>query len=149
MVRVVRLVKRPVIGEEAYRILVDELPEPGGQTSNVKLLIRYSIPVFFKESDSIRPDVRWRVESGKRAVDVHAVNFGFGHLRVANLRAQQPGGGNGVSLRDGLVGYVLGRSSVRWNMPVRLPDVGAGEINLIGDSNEGKFNDTASLGYAR
>jgi fimbrial chaperone protein len=148
VVRVVRLVKRPVIGEEAYRILVDELPDPSRQTNNVKLLIRYSVPVFFKESAAIRPDVRWRLEAGKKTVDVHAVNFGVGHLRVANLKAQTRDG-KGLPLRDGLVGYVLGRSSVRWSMPVRLPDIPEEEINLIGESNEGSFNGTASVGYAR
>jgi fimbrial chaperone protein len=46
VVRVVRVTKRPVSGEESYRVLIDQLPEGAQQKGNaVNLLVRYSIPV--------------------------------------------------------------------------------------------------------
>jgi P pilus assembly chaperone PapD len=45
--RVVRVTKKPVEGEEAYRLFIDELPEaPQGQRT-VNLVVRHSIPLFF------------------------------------------------------------------------------------------------------
>src|SRR5450432_2277642 len=52
IVRVVRVSKQPVIREESYRIIVDQLPRMRRQqTRAVDLLIRQSIPVFFRERE--------------------------------------------------------------------------------------------------
>ena len=46
--RIVRVSKQPVVGEESYRLLVDQLPDLSQQRNGaVNLLVRYSIPVFF------------------------------------------------------------------------------------------------------
>jgi fimbrial chaperone protein len=48
-VRIVRTAKGPVAGEESYRLLIDQLPEPKDRKANqVSLVIRHSIPVFFR-----------------------------------------------------------------------------------------------------
>src|ERR1700737_2550394 len=49
--RIVRVTKRPIGGEESYRVLIDQLPAPTQKRGNaVNLLGRYSIPVFFGAS---------------------------------------------------------------------------------------------------
>ena len=54
--RVVRVSKRPISGEESYRVLIDQLPEASQQRGNaVKLLVRYSIPVLLRRLRTARP----------------------------------------------------------------------------------------------
>lgn len=148
VVRVVRVVKRKVVGEEAYRILVDELPGPGLSTGNVSVLIRYSVPAFFTAPSAARADVSWTLRPDASGVRIFAVNQGDRYLRVANLKARLPQGAT-HSLRDGLVGYVLGRSAVLWRLPETLPMPLKGELSLMGESSEGSFDDTVAIGNAR
>jgi fimbrial chaperone protein len=60
-VRIVRVAKRPVEAEESYRLLVDQLPKPVKRKgSQVSLLIRQSIPVFFSTGESDRTPLTCR-----------------------------------------------------------------------------------------
>jgi fimbrial chaperone protein len=48
LIRVVRVSKRPLAEKEAYRLLVDELPNPAKQRAGtVTVLVRHAIPVVF------------------------------------------------------------------------------------------------------
>lgn len=50
LIRVVRVSKQPVKGTEAYRLLIDELPDAGKRLpGQVNVMIRHSIPVRFTE----------------------------------------------------------------------------------------------------
>jgi fimbrial chaperone protein len=148
VVRVVRVVKRKVVGEEAYRILIDELPAPGQGQGNVSVLIRYSVPAFFADPWAVRADVIWSLNPDASGVRLSAINQGDRHFRVANLKARLAQGTT-QSLRDGLVGYVLGRSEVMWRLPGALSRPQEGELSLLGDSSEGSFDDTVAVGNAR
>ena len=56
--RIVRVTKRPISGEESYRVLIDQIPAPTQhQGHSVNLMVRYSIPVFFGASDRRDPAV--------------------------------------------------------------------------------------------
>lgn len=49
-IRVVRVSKKPIVGTESYRLLIDQLPEAGGKTpGQVSVMIRHSIPVRFTD----------------------------------------------------------------------------------------------------
>ncbi len=57
-VRIVRTATEPVAGEESYRVIVDQLPSPGRQMQRaVNILIRQSIPVFFRAGQLTRANV--------------------------------------------------------------------------------------------
>lgn len=117
VVRVVRQARRPAIGEESYRLLIDELPDPTTRVpGTVALLIRQSIPVFFAAPERSPSNVRWRLGQNERGKAIEATNQGDRRLRVADL-AIVDAHGNRVSFGQGLNGYVLGRSSVRWQLP--------------------------------
>ena len=50
LIRVLRVSKQPVKGMEAYRLLIDELPDAGKRLpGQVNVMIRHSIPVRFTE----------------------------------------------------------------------------------------------------
>jgi fimbrial chaperone protein len=86
-VRIVRTATEPVAGEESYRVIVDQLPSPGRQMQRaVNILIRQSIPVFFRAGQLTRANVSWSVTSEHGQISVSAVNSGDERLRIASLQ---------------------------------------------------------------
>ena len=117
VVRVVRVTKQPVHSEESFRVIVDQLPRAGRQQSrSVSLLIRQSIPAFFRARELSLPAVTWSMSSDAGKLVVTASNTGDERLRIASLRLKDLSGAI-VSFGNGLVGYVLGRSSMSWIAP--------------------------------
>jgi fimbrial chaperone protein len=146
--RIVRVSKRPVVGEESYRVLVDQLPEPAQKGMNaVNLLVRYSIPVFFGASDRSNPAVAWNVAVSGNTVKVTAHNAGDRRIRIATLNIKDAKGKT-ISLGNGLVGYVLGKSSVGWTAPAKGFAAG-GAISVSAQSDTGPLSASASAGSAK
>jgi fimbrial chaperone protein len=142
-VRVVRVTKKPVAGEEGYRIIVDELPDPSRKRAGtVALVVRYSIPVFFKDEDASPPKVAWGLVKSKGALMLRARNTGDTRLRLADVQLSQ--GGRVLGNRKGLVGYVLGESSMEW--PIASgKSVSAGSADLKAQSDFGPLNADVSI----
>ncbi len=113
IVRIVRLARVPVQGEESYRLLVDEIPEKKPKGSGVVFALRYSIPVFFQQSGATPPRVSWQAFSRKGRLILRASNSGQLHERIAGLKLTLPGGRT-KTLYPGLAGYVLGKSVRQW-----------------------------------
>lgn len=113
VVRVVRQVRRPASAEESYRLLVDELPDPATRAAGgVSLLVRQSIPVFFSSPSRTAPNVQWRLAGST----LEGTNTGDRRMRVSEVSIVDEHGGR-ISFGPGLRGYVLGHSSVRWQLP--------------------------------
>ncbi len=130
-VRLVRLSKEPVQGEESYRLLVDELPAPATQQNqSVKLVIRYSIPVFFSSNDGASAKLTWSIEGGGGRGYLVASNAGDRHVRISGL-AIRGAGGKSMSFGPGLAGYVLGRSTMRWAAPGKAAHLSADRSTII------------------
>jgi fimbrial chaperone protein len=150
VVRIVRLAKRPVSGEESYRLLIDQLPEPTQQKNGtVNFLMRYSIPVFFGTTSKTSPTVDWSVATSGDKVTLTARNSGERRLRVSALSLRNAQGKT-VSLGNGLAGYVLGRSNIHWRMPIsaRAFAIG-GPIEISAQSDIGPVHAVASVGTGR
>lgn len=122
IVRIVRLSRRPVISEESYRVIVDELPDGGtGRNGTVTFLVRYSIPVFFTPAGSSRTGLAWRLGLDGGDLVLNASNPGPRRIRVANL-ALSDAVGRTVALADGLAGYVLAGAVRVWRFDRRRID---------------------------
>jgi len=127
VVRIVRTRKDPVVKEEAYRLLVDELPAPGGlQGTAVNIALRYSIPVFFTAAGTA-PKLSWELKqvAGKPVIAVS--NAGDRRIRLAKLKFTDGKGGT-ANFGEGLAGYVLGHSTRYWAVPGNLKGFGAGGV---------------------
>lgn len=93
--------------EEAFRLVVDELPapeeKPGG---SLQFVLRYSIPLFLNQTDSPEASLQWRVQ---RSPDGKAVlivkNIGKVYAQLSHLSVKT--GGKEQTLVNGLAGYVL------------------------------------------
>jgi fimbrial chaperone protein len=146
--RVVRVSKRPVSGEESYRVLIDQLPAPSQQRGHsVNLLMRYSIPVFFGASDRRDPAVAWTATISGNKVKVTARNDGDRRIRIASLNLRDAKGKT-VAFGKGLVGYVLGKSTVGWTAPA-TGFTAAGPISVSAQSDTGPVDAVASITSGR
>lgn len=145
--QLIRLIKQsavPVGVEQAYRIIVDEIPQPDAKAEpsiGLKLQMRYSIPLFvygqgiptLKEGAHhalAEPrNLSWRVthEGGQAALQVR--NQGDVHVRLSQVSLEQ--GGQKRTVAEGLLGYVLPGSTRSWPIPagVRQPDRMSAQIN--------------------
>jgi len=148
-VRLVRVTKRPLAGAEAYRLLVDELPDPKArQNGVVTLVMRYSIPVFFFARESTHAKLAWSLEQRGGRAYVLATNSGDRDVRISALKLSRDD--RHVSFGDGLNGYVLGRSTMRWPVPVTLARADGGRpIVISAQSDRGPINASASLHESR
>lgn len=138
LVRLMRLRGTPDHSEEAYRVLIDEIPSPASAatrsataaqpTMGVTFRMRYSLPLFLygrglqpgesrtaADTSAGRPVLTWRVatHAGKRYLYVR--NDGNVHARLGRLRRIAPG--VTADLVPGLLGYVLAGSEMRWPVP--------------------------------
>ncbi len=117
IVRVIRTSKTPFEGEEAYRLIIDQLPAPLSARSNgIKLQMRYSIPVFFGSDQSAKPVLKWDVK--KSGAQLHIRNSGKRHARISDLIVKTKNG-RVMGSSKGLVGYVLSNSNANFNLGAR------------------------------
>lgn len=135
-IRVVRVSRQPITGEEAYRVVIDELPDPARKRSgSVELVVRHVLPLFFRAADATPAAVSWQLFTSGKGVQLAASNRGGTHLRIANLGLATNGR---VWLQHtGLFGYVLAGSSMKWNMTSGPP--GKGQTQLTAISTNGPY----------
>jgi fimbrial chaperone protein len=145
--QLIRLIKQgtvPMSVEQAYRIIVDEIPQPDAKADpaiGLKLQMRYSIPLFvygqgiptIKEGAHHAlvdtKNLSWRVaqEGGQPVLEVR--NQGDVHVRLSQVALEQ--GGQKRTIAEGLLGYVLPHSARSWPVPagVRQPNQMSAQIN--------------------
>ncbi len=127
VVRIVRTRKEPVDKEEAYRLLVDELPAPAGaQSTAVNIALRYSIPVFFT-TPGTAPKLSFELQQHANRPTIAVANAGDRRIRLAKLKFTDGKGGT-ANFGDGLAGYVLGHSTRLWAVPANAKGFGAGGV---------------------
>lgn len=146
-VRVVRTAGAAPVAEEAYRVVVDELPPPSHKTRAVTMVARHVIPVFFTPGGASGPDVRWSLAGSGRGAVLQATNQGDSYLRLSGASLRD-GAGRKTVISPGLVGYVLPGSTMRF--PVRSAAKGlAGKVTLEARSQSGAINATLVHGPGR
>lgn len=139
-VRLVRATARPVVGEESYRVVIDELPEPAQKSGTVALVMRHVLPLFFHAPDATPADAVWTVRQLRGSIVLSAANRGGRRLRLAAVDVRDATG-RSVSFSRGLLGYALGGSSMRWAAPVTTPRFRPGEkVTIIGLTEVGPFH---------
>lgn len=140
-VRVVRLIKTPVATEEAYRLVIDELPAgTSSRPATVNLVLRYSIPVFFTPRGAAAAKVAWSLQKRNGKTFLTAKNEGDRRIRLSKLKLQDTSGGT-ASFGEGLAGYVLGHSTMSWAVPNSSKNFGAGGLSSISaQSDTGPIN---------
>jgi fimbrial chaperone protein len=129
-VRIVRTNKEPVVKEESYRLLIDELPgATTGAPATVNIALRYSIPVFFT-APGAAPKLSWDLQQRANKPIIVVSNAGDRRIRLSKLKFTD-GRGAIAYFGDGLAGYVLGHSSRAFDVPANAKGFGAGGVVAI------------------
>jgi fimbrial chaperone protein len=137
LIRLTRTGASPVGQEQAYRIIIDEIPPalPEAPDSDkpqaaIRFQMRYSVPLFvygqglWGKADATgqrdpatvgKPALSWRQVSVQGRPYVEIRNKGPVHARLTDVVLQQ--GGQTRPLVEGLLGYVLPGASMRWPVP--------------------------------
>ena len=139
--RLVRVSKTPVSGEETYRILIDEIPERKKLQSGVALTVRQNLPVFFAGVD-VRPGaISWKVVGNKGKLALEATNSGQKRVRFFKLAVTD--GKNDDLLRSRGPAYVLGGQTKTWE----LSGAATGKtLTIKAESDTGSINASAIAG---
>lgn len=124
LVRLIRSTASNNSSEQAYRLIVDELPNPQAEKqSGLQLLLKYSIPVFFKASST---DV---IQQGVTSLNGMTFKYNANKLTVTNLSphykrfsqfAYVDAQGQKTPIQKGLMGYVLSGQSMQWSIPTTI-----------------------------
>lgn len=144
LIRLIRQGTIPKGVEQAYRIIVDEIPQPDVKASpaiGLRLQMRYSIPLFVygQGIPTVKEgayhalvdtkNLSWRVmqEGGHPVLEVR--NQGDVHVRLSQVALEQ--GGQTRTVAQGLLGYVLPNSFRSWPIPagIHQPDQISAQIN--------------------
>lgn len=136
LVRLVRLGELPIGREQAFRVIVDELPSltprvevRSGPALGVNLRLRYSLPLFVYGDGLVAahqvaspehariavPELEWRVVGDTSQRWLHVRNTGSGHARLSHVRVTADD--VEAPLSAGLLGYVLPGAERRWALP--------------------------------
>lgn len=141
LVRLVRTTPVAAGREQAFRVLVDEIPGAGDANEQnapgLKFQLRYSVPLFVSGEgvwtrqnyraprnmrEASQPQLGFQVldQGGQRWLVVR--NSGAVHARLSTV--QYRAGERVLWDCPGLLGYVLPGAQVRWAVPDDLPDSG-------------------------
>lgn len=110
--RVLRVATNPVVGEESYRLIVDEVPrppDPAAAGQNVKMVLRSSLPVFFSEVGS-KPILQFQAWNEAGRILVKVENKGTRYAKLVGLTLSA--GDRAISMRSAQNGYVLPGQSI-------------------------------------
>ena len=125
LVRVIRTGQDAAAGEQAFRLLVDELPQGNAQTTGVQYVLRYSVPVFVGAAPGSTASLQWSSVIDHEQLQLEIRNTGSSHAQVSGVGLVPPEGAP-VDLVPGLLGYVLPGATMHWT--VGLP-AGANTAN--------------------
>jgi fimbrial chaperone protein len=128
LVRVIRTGAAPAGVEQAYRVMVDELPPaPNEAPGGVQYVLRYSVPAFVAgPGATAAPDIAWKTAVGNGNLQLDASNHGGTHAQITAI-SMVAADGTPTDLTPGLLGYVLPGASMHWSVaiPAGIDSAGA------------------------
>ncbi len=137
VVRLQRTTGEQPVAEEAYRVVVDELPNPDRQRNGtVAVVLRYIVPAFFFPADATQPRLRWFLARRDGRAVLVAENGGDKRVQLTDLAVRS--GGRTALVGKGLAGYVLGHSAREWPLGSKLSGLRGGTI--VAGSDHGSIN---------
>ena len=88
IIRLVRVATTPINGEESYRIITNELPQPTiflqKKGAQAQMTMSFSIPAYFMSKDS-NPKMEFAAERLGNSLSIKGTNSGNRHFKVKDL----------------------------------------------------------------
>lgn len=111
--------------EQAYRLLVEEVPPGGPQGPGLMTLLRVSIPVFIAPQET-QEKLTWQIRRGETGLVLAAVNEGNVHGKIIQIRLNNPDLDEGLHIRT--PAYILAGQRKEW--PLESGKIHAGKVRL-------------------
>ena len=148
LVRAVRLgapPSGPGAAQEAYRMIIDELPVDTAGKKGLQFVLRYSVPVFVEPAGAAAAPAQlsWAIRRDGDKALLEVANRGGTHAQLANLNFIDMAGVR-TEITPGLLGYVLPGAQMRWALKP-LPKVFSGGGTLETMINGQTVQQTISL----
>ncbi|AHL75369.1 molecular chaperone [Stutzerimonas stutzeri] len=148
LVRLIRRQPAPAGQEQAFRVIVDELLPERTQRENdlgVQFQMRYSVPLFVygagatvpgknKSGEADGTDLSFRIAQDSGQSYLYVKNSGTVHARMSQASLMQ--GARKLDIAQGLLGYVLPASEMRWPLPPGTPSGGASLLVRVNEQGE-------------
>lgn len=139
-VRLIRANGPRTQAEESFRLIVDELPNASTPRSGtVAIVVRHSLPVFFRPSTDDRPNLSWKLENKNGREGLVARNSGQRRVRIAALSVRDETGQT-VHVAPGLAGYVLAGSTMRFELPAAARKLSRKSLSILAQGDVGPIN---------
>ncbi len=119
----------PLHLEQAYRVLLQEIPGPSSTSGGLQFALNMSLPLFVKPSHTPKSELAWFVQrQDEDRVALSVENRGTGHFKFTSWRLQDDGKDLGAETK---LHYVLPGSRLSWTVkPSALPASGD-EVDII------------------
>ncbi len=121
--------------EASYRLLLDQLPPPGAP-GTVRVILRFSIPVFATAAARADTDLAWRIVMNGGNASLIGTNKGNTHARILNPVLTAPGGGT-LTLVQGQSPYILPGSERSWHIQTAAALHPGSTAHLVASSDGG------------
>ncbi|HMR29785.1 MAG TPA: molecular chaperone [Geminicoccaceae bacterium] len=118
--------------EEAYRLLITEVPKEG-PTGGVQFALRLSLPVFATPEGAVAQP-QWSIGGSDGKARLELVNAGTAHVQIQEIRLKS---GSGAQQTIGEPSYVLAGQRRSWDL--RLPVEAGTTVALEADTSLGKL----------
>jgi fimbrial chaperone protein len=116
LIRLVRTGHKPLAEEQAYRILIDEIPNPEDPAgAGVAVRLRYSVPLFVSPASRRQPVLHWDIRATKEGPYLLIQNAGARRAQIAAVEIIS--GKQHFPITNGLLGYALAGHTRRWRLP--------------------------------
>jgi fimbrial chaperone protein len=117
--------------EQAYRLILDQIPEShvGGQ-AGVVVPIRVMLPVFLTPSSASRPKLSWKLQPSSGGKVLAATNVGDARERLVDFKVTS--GVTELAGNAGLSGYVLAGATRTWALS-GAAGTGATTVSISGE----------------
>jgi len=140
-----RLVLRvPAEHDEAgYRLLLDQLPPPA-MAGEIRIALRFSIPVFAEPDNIVGAHVTWRVNTGPNGAILVGANQGSRHIRVLNP-VLISASGQRISVKPGQMPYILPGAQHDWPLATGVNLIPGSTLHLVATSDAGPVDATVHV----
>jgi len=130
LVRAIRLGPPPSGAEEAYRLIIDELPVDAQGRKGLNFVLRYSVPIFVEppgpaQEPPSAAQLQWTLRRDADKTVLEVANTGSKHAQLADLQYVDTAGRRTV-VHAGLLGYVLPGAQMRWMVKAPATALGTG-----------------------
>lgn len=76
--------------EQAYRVILREVPPPANEHRGVRVALKLSLPVFIQPKGEVNSDLSWTWVEGADGLILRVTNKGLGHARIASFQIVDP-----------------------------------------------------------